>query len=87
MFEKNSNNELTGNYISEINQGLFKEKIGELYKRLNDKYGKNPIGKAAEDYKNERQVWFDYNMETIDGKKRPKLSIYENKDFKKFTDP
>ena len=54
MFERNSNNDLTGNYVSEINQALFKEKVREMYKRLNDKYGKNPVGKAAEDYKNER---------------------------------
>ena len=85
MFERNSNNELSGNYVSEINQALFKEKVRELYKRLNDKYGKNPVGKAAEDYKNERQAWYDYNTEIVDGKKRPKMSIYENKDFKRLT--
>lgn len=27
MFERDSKDNLTGNYISEINQGLFKEKV------------------------------------------------------------
>lgn len=81
MFEKNSKGELSGNYISEINQSLFKERVREMFKSLNEKYGKNPIGEDAEKYKKGRQAWFDSNMETIDGKKQPRLSIYGNKAF------
>jgi hypothetical protein len=44
MFERDSKGNLTGNYISEINYGLFKENLRSMYKSLNDKYGKNPIG-------------------------------------------
>lgn len=81
MFERDSKGNLTGNYISEINQGLFKEKVREMFKSLNEKYGKNPVGDNAENYKRERQAWFDANMEVVNGKKIPKLSIYGNKAF------
>ena len=81
MFERDSKGNLTGNYISEINQGLFKEKVREMFKALNEKYGKNLVGEDAEKYRKERQAWFDANMEIVDGKKIPKLSIYGNKAF------
>lgn len=81
MFERDSKGNFTGNYISEINQGLFKEKVREMFKSLNEKYGKNPVGDNAENYKRERQAWFDANMEVVNGKKVPKLSIYGNKAF------
>lgn len=86
MFERDRNGNLTGNYISEINQSLFKEKVRELFKSLNEKYGKNPIGDNAEKYRKERQAWFDANMETVNGKKVPKLSIYGNKDFQNLNE-
>ena len=81
MFERDSRGNLTGNYISEINQGLFKEKVREMFKSLNEKYGKNPVGDNAEKYRKERQAWFDANMEVVNGKKQPKVSIYGNKAY------
>ena len=56
-----------------------------MYKSLSEKYGKNPIGDAAENYKKERQAWFDANMEVINGKKQPKMSIYGNKAYQNLT--
>lgn len=85
MFEKDSKGNLTGNYISEINYGLFKEKVREMFDSLNEKYGKNPIGEDAEKYRKERQAWFDTNMEVINGKKQPKVSIYGNKAYQTLT--
>ena len=84
MFERDSKGNLSGNYISEINQALFKEKVREMFKSLNEKYGRNPIGENAEKYKKERQVWFDANMEVINGKKQPKMSIYGNKEYQRL---
>lgn len=84
MFERDSNGNLSGNYISEINQALFKEKVREMFKSLNEKYGKNPVGENAEKYKKERQAWFDANMETVNGKKVPKMSIYGNKQYQRL---
>lgn len=81
MFEKDNKGNLTGNYISEINQGLFKDKIREMFKSLNEKYGKNPVGDNADKYRKEKQAWFDDNMEVINGKKQPKMSIYGNKAY------
>ena len=84
MFERDSNGNLSGNYISEINQALFKEKVREMFKSLNEKYGKNPVGENAEKYKKERQAWFDANMEIVNGKKVPKMSIYGNKQYQRL---
>ena len=84
MFERDSKGNLSGNYISEINQALFKEKVREMFKSLNEKYGKNPVGENAEKYKKERQAWFDANKETVNGKKVPKMSIYGNKQYQRL---
>lgn len=84
MFERDSKGNLSGNYISEINQSLFKEKVREMFKSLNEKYGKNPVGENAEKYKKERQAWFDANMEIVNGKKVPKMSIYGNKQYQRL---
>lgn len=84
MFERDSKGNLSGNYISEINQALFKEKVREMFKSLNEKYGKNPVGENAEKYKKERQAWFDVNMEIVNGKKVPKMSIYGNKQYQRL---
>lgn len=85
MFERDSKGNLTGNYISDINYGLFKEKCREMYKSLNEKYGKNPVGDNAEKYRKERQEWFNNNLEIVNGKKIPKKSIYGNKDFENLS--
>ena len=85
MFERDSKGNLSGNYISEINYALFKEKVREMFKSLNEKYGKNPIGENAEKYKKERQAWFNANMEIVNGKKQPKLSIYGNPQYQRLT--
>lgn len=84
MFERDSKGNLSGNYISEIDQALFKEKVREMFKSLNEKYGKNPVGENAEKYKKERQAWFDANMEIVNGKKVPKMSIYGNKQYQRL---
>ena len=84
MFERDSKGNLSGNYISEINQALFKEKVRGMFKSLNEKYGKNPVGENAEKYKKERQAWFDANMEIVNGKKVPKMSIYGNKQYQRL---
>lgn len=81
MFERDSEGNLSGDYISEINHALFKEKMREMFKGLNTKYGKNPVGEDAKKYRQERQAWFDANMEMRDGRKQPRLSIYGNPQY------
>lgn len=81
MFERDSDGKLTGNYISEINHGLFREAMRKMYKGLTDKYGKNPVGDDAQAYNRERQSWFAANMETVNGTRIPNRSIYGSKEF------
>lgn len=82
MFEKDSKGNKSGNYISQINHAMFRERMREMYARLNDKYGRNPVGEDLINYNKERKEWFEANMEVVNGIKRPKLSMYESKEFK-----
>lgn len=86
MFERGSDGQLTGDYISEINHGLFREAMGKMYKELNEKYGKNPVGDDAVAYNREKRAWFAANMETINGISTPKKSIYGNKVYENLSD-
>lgn len=84
MFERDSKGNLSGNYISEINHALFRERMRIMFKSLNDKYGRNPVGQDAENYNKERKAWFDVNMEVVDGKRQPKMSIYASMEYRKL---
>ena len=78
MFEVDSNGNLTGNYISEINHALFRENMSTMFKKLNERYGRIPVGADIDRYNAERKAWFEANMETVDGENKKK-SIYERK--------
>jgi len=84
MFERDSKGNLSGNYISEINHALFRERMRIMFKSLSDKYGRNPVGQDAENYNKERKAWFDANMEVVDGKRQPKMSIYASMEYRKL---
>lgn len=84
MFERDSKGNLSGNYISETNHALFRERMRIMFKSLSDKYGRNPVGKDAENYNKERKAWFDANMEVVDGKRQPKMSIYASMEYRKL---
>lgn len=81
MFERDSGGNLTGQYISEINHALFREKMRDMYKSLNKKYGENPVGEDSVKYATERSAWFSANMEIVNGVRRPKLSLYKSQAF------
>lgn len=85
MFERDSNGRLTGNYISEINYSIYREERHKMYEALEAKYGKNPVGKEASLYSEERREWYKNNMETIDGEKIPLKSKYGNDSFKNLS--
>ena len=82
MFERDDNGNLTGNYISEIDYGLFGRNFKKMGKALSEKYGINPVGEDIEKYIKERQAWFDANTEVVNGKRQPKMSIYGSKAYK-----
>lgn len=69
MFERDDNGNLTGNYISEIDYGLFGRNFKKMGKALSEKYGINPVGEDIEKYIKERQAWFDANTEVVNGKR------------------
>lgn len=85
MFERDNNGDMTGYYISEINWPLFKEKRDEFIKSLDEKYGKVPIGEDAIRYNREQWDWIKNNMERVDGKMVPKLSLYTNSKFNQLS--
>ena len=82
MFERDSKGNLTGNYITEINHALFRERMKAMFARLQEKYGSNPVGEDLTAYNAERRQWFQENMETVDGVRMPKKSIYESTEYK-----
>lgn len=83
MFERDEKGNLTGNYISEIDWGLYRRKKSEMYKRLKEKYGEKPQGDALKEYFEEKNAWFRENCNAIG---EPKESIYGNKFFKSLSD-
>lgn len=85
MFEVDDTGKRTGKYISEISFTKYRENREALYKRLDKKYGENPVGERAMARKYEEAQWYADNVETIEGMKQPKKSIYGNKDFENLT--
>lgn len=82
MTELDSKGNKTFNYISEINQSLFKEKETELKKHLSDKYGEDPKGRKLAEMKQERREWYRKNTEIDDnGLTVPDSKIYKSKQF------
>lgn len=88
MFEEDDEGNITGNYIQEINIGLYKKKRSEMYNRLKMKYGKNPVGEDLEAYKKERNQWYNDNTEYDRSRQSyvPKKSIYKNKVYENLND-
>lgn len=86
MFEKDNEGNKTGNYISEINYGQFQKDLNELEKHLEQKYGKNPSGKAADNKITERNNWLSTHSINIFGTPQPDPSVYKNTQYKNLTD-
>lgn len=82
MFERDDEGNLTGNYISEINTGLYKKRQREMYASLEKKYGKNPVGDDAKKFKTEEKAWYTANtVKAPDGTSKPNPAIYKNKEY------
>lgn len=92
MFERDSQGNLTGRYISKINYGLFREATKKMLQRLQEKYGENPEGKDLVAMREEKKAWFKANMDENNGKYTPKIYaedgslLYGNADFLNLTD-
>ena len=81
MFERDAEGNLTGNYIGEINTALYEKAKKEMLKSLKAKYKDNLTKENLKEYRKERQQWFEENTEKVGEIRRPKFSIYENKEF------
>ena len=79
MFERDTEGNLTGNYIGEINTALYEKAKKEMLKSLKAKYKDNLTKENLKEYRKERQQWFEENTEKVGEIRRPKFSIYENK--------
>ena len=86
MFEKDSKGNMSGNYISEINYSLYRDAARQMYKELEEKYGKNPVGENADKYNTERTAWYATHKEKVNGKSQPKRSLYGNKVFESLNE-
>ena len=82
MFETDSKGNKTGRYISELDYATYTERRNKMYADLQQKYGENPTGEDAEKFKAERKAWYNENTEIVDGKRKPKQSIYVSERFK-----
>lgn len=85
LFEKDSKGNKTGNYVSAINHGLFKEAMSKMFKSQREKYGKNPIDSDRVKMQKEINDWFRENMETVNEQRIPKVSKYGNKDYQNLS--
>lgn len=86
MFERDSENNKTGNYIQAINYGQFEKDVRDLEDRLNEKYGKNPTGEDAMKKIAERDEWYEENAINIFGNPIPKPEKYQNTAYDNLTD-
>lgn len=80
MFEKDSEGKKSGRYIQEVNVAEFNRAFNEFEKSLDEKYGKNAIGKDAVAKNKEISDWFKRNTDPED-ETSPNPRIYRNKDY------
>lgn len=77
MFEKDSDNRLTGRYISKINTLKFSEDYKAFRELMNAKYP-TLSAENMQDYTNEKIAWETEHVNKISGKSFPKESKYVN---------
>lgn len=82
MFETYPDGNKTGSYISDLDYGLYRSNKRDFYREMKEKYGENPVGEDARQYRAEQKRWFDTNTEIVNGQRKPKASIYTNKKFR-----
>ena len=86
MFEKDSNGDKSGNYISPVNYGQFNTDREEFENYLTEKYGKNPTGEEAIAKIAERKAWYDEHAASSFGSPMPNPVKYRNRDYDNLSD-
>lgn len=86
MFEKDSNGNKTGDYISQYNEGQYRIDYANFMQSLVDKYGENPSGTDLLNKNQELQNWHAvHSYITISGKALPNMTMYRNSDYDKLS--
>lgn len=86
IFEKDSNGRKSGNYISRVNYAQFELEKQEMFKRLEEKYGKNPRGQDAINYIEERDLWLEKHAASKYRPNEPNPVYYRNEDYENLSD-
>lgn len=76
MFKRDADGNLTGKYIQELDFDLYKRKYDEKMRELTSLY----VNDYAK-YSVAKQQWLEENTEIVDGIRKPKYSLYADKDF------
>lgn len=86
MFEKDSDGNLSGQYISDVNYAEYNKKRKEFEQYLNKKYGKNPKGTEATNKIIERNKWYSENAKSKFNIDEPNPTKYKNNDYINLSD-
>lgn len=81
IFERDSEGNKTGNYISEVNYGQYQLDRKNFIEEVNKKYGKNPTGEQAKNKIEEIRAW--NKIHTISFS-QPNPDFYHNKEYDKL---
>lgn len=81
MFEKDSDGNFSGDYISKVNQAQFEKDYSDFLDYLDRKYGKNAKGEDAANKIRERTEWLGENAISLFGPPMANPVKYVNKDF------
>lgn len=85
MFERDSEGNLTGKYISEIDHALFNKRLKEFMDTMAKKYGTIPTGDDVARYQDDLNQWYEINTEIVDNKRVPKKSLYTSETYKNLS--
>lgn len=83
IFEKDSEGNKTGNYISAINTGQFEKDKKEFLQKLDEEYGKNATGDKAKEKIKKKKAWLASHARVYGTK--PNTAVYHNADFDKLS--
>ena len=85
-FEKDEDGNKSGNYISEINHAQFQKELREMLSALDEKYGVNPSGEAAQAKIAEKNAWLSTHSFSVFGEPQPDPDIYRSRDYENLSD-
>ena len=86
MFERDSEGNMSGDYISSINRANYRKAKKEFEEYLENKYGKNPRGEDANNKIRERKEWIATNSASQFEPDEPNPIKYRNVDFLNLSD-